>query len=59
VVAVVLVVLAVIVAVAAAVLGSAARAVFAVALYRYASGTGATGPFTSYDLERAVARKGV
>jgi hypothetical protein len=31
--------------------------VFAVALYRYASGTGATGPFTTYDLEHAVARK--
>jgi hypothetical protein len=59
VVAVVLVVLAVIVAVASAVLGSAARAVFAVALYRYASGAGATGPFTSAELERAVARRGV
>ena len=59
VVAVVLVVLAVIAAVAAAVLGSAARAVFAVALYRYASGAGATGPFTSAELERAVARRGV
>jgi len=40
------------------VLGSAARAVFSVALYRYASGTGATGPFTERDLESAVARKG-
>jgi Family of unknown function (DUF6159) len=59
VVAVALIVLGVVVAVAAGVLGSAARAVFAVALYRYASGTGATGPFTTYDLERAVARKGV
>jgi hypothetical protein len=59
VVAVACIVIAVVVAVAAGVLGSAARAVFAVALYRYASGTGATGPFTSYDLERAVARKGV
>jgi hypothetical protein len=58
VVAVSLIVVAVIVAVAAAVLGSAARAVFAVALYRYASGSGATGPFTTYDLERAVARRG-
>jgi hypothetical protein len=48
-----------VVAVAAAVLGSAARAVFAVALYRYASGTGATGPFTTTELERAVGRKGV
>lgn len=46
------------VAVVAGVLGSAARAVFAVALYRYAVGTGATGPFTTDDLERAVARKG-
>jgi hypothetical protein len=44
--------------VAAGVLGSAARAVFSVALYRYASGTGATGPFTERDLESAVARKG-
>jgi hypothetical protein len=57
-VAVGLIVVAVVVAVAAAVLGSAARAVFAVALYRYASGSGATGPFTDYDLERAVAHKG-
>jgi hypothetical protein len=56
--AVVCIAVAVIVAVVAGVLGSAARAVFAVALYRYASGTGSTGPFTSYDLERAVARKG-
>ena len=45
-------------AVAAGVLGSAARSVFAVALYRYASGTGPTGPFTTADLELAVARKG-
>jgi hypothetical protein len=58
VVAVGLIVVAVVVAVAAAVLGSAARAVFAVALYRYASGSGATGPFTTADLERAVARRG-
>jgi hypothetical protein len=57
-VAVACLVLAVLLAVAAGVLGSAARAVFAVALYRYASGTGATGPFTTYDLEHAVARKG-
>ena len=48
----------VLIAVAAGVLGSAARAVFSVALYRYASGTGATGPFTERDLESAVARKG-
>jgi hypothetical protein len=39
------------------VLGSAARAVFSVALYRYASGRGPTGPFTELDLETAVARK--
>lgn len=52
-----LIVVAVLVAIAAGVLGSAAKAVFAVALYRYASGTGATGPFSEYDLERAVARK--
>jgi hypothetical protein len=51
-------VIAVLVVIAAAVLGSAARAVFAVALYRYAAGAGPTGPFTQYDLERAVARKG-
>jgi hypothetical protein len=31
--------------------------VFAVALYRYAAGAGPTGPFTTADLERAVARK--
>ena len=49
--------LAVVVAVAAAVLGSAARAVFAVALYRYASGSDVTGPFSALDLEGAVARK--
>jgi len=48
----------VLIAVVAGVLGSAARAVFSVALYRYASGTGATGPFTERDLESAVARKG-
>jgi len=46
-------------AVAAGVLGSAARSVFAVAVYRYASGAGPTGPFTTADLELAVARKGV
>jgi hypothetical protein len=57
-VAVACIVVAVVVAVGAGVLGSAARAVFAVALYRYAAGTGPTGPFTAYDLERAVARKG-
>jgi Family of unknown function (DUF6159) len=55
--AIVLIGLAVLIAVAAGVLGSAARAVFAVALYRYAAGTGATGPFTQHDLQRAVARK--
>ena len=58
VVAIALLVVGVLVAVAAGVLGSAARAVFSVALYRYASGTGATGPFTERDLESAVARKG-
>ena len=57
VVAIALLVVGVLVAVAAGVLGSAARAVFSVALYRYASGTGATGPFTERDLESAVARK--
>jgi hypothetical protein len=51
-------VLAVLVAVAAGVLGNAARAVFAVALYRHAAGAGATGPFTEQDLDRAVIRKG-
>lgn len=56
-VAVALLVVAVLVAVAAGVLGSAARAVFAVALYRYAAGAGATGPFTERDLESAVARR--
>jgi Family of unknown function (DUF6159) len=43
VVAVALVVVGVLIAVAAAVLGSAARSVFSVALYRYAAGHGATG----------------
>ena len=57
-VAVVCIVVAVLVAVAAGVLGSAARAVFSVALYRYAADAGPTGPFTADDLERAVARKG-
>jgi Family of unknown function (DUF6159) len=56
-VAIVLIVLAVLIAVAAGVLGSAARAVFAVALYRYAAGVGATGPFSNEDLGSAVARK--
>ena len=56
--AIALVVVGVLVAVAAGVLGSAARAVFSVALYRYASGSGGTGPFTEGDLESAVARKG-
>ena len=56
-VAIVLIVPAVLIAVAAGVLGSAARAVFAVALYRYAAGAGATGPFSYHDLESAVTRK--
>ena len=56
--AVSLIVVGVLLAVAAGVLGSAARAVFSVALYRYASGRGPTGPFTEQDLETAVARKG-
>lgn len=56
-VAIVLIALAVLIAVAAGVLGSAARAVFAVALYRYAAGTGGTGPFSERDLESAVARR--
>jgi hypothetical protein len=58
-VAVACVVVGILVAVAAGVLGSAARSVFAVALYRYAAGAGPTGPFTTADLERAVARRGV
>jgi hypothetical protein len=58
VVAVALVVVGVLVAIAAAVLGSAARSVFSVALYRYAAGYGATGPFSEADLQNAVARKG-
>jgi len=57
VVAIALLVVAVLVAVVVGVLGSAARAVFAVALYRYAAGAGATGPFTERDLEGAVLRK--
>jgi hypothetical protein len=56
-VAIAFLVIGVLIAVAAGILGSAARAVFAVALYRYASGSGATGPFTVHDLERAVVRK--
>jgi hypothetical protein len=57
-VAVVCIALGLLIAVAAGVLGSAARAVFAVALYRYASGAGPTGPFGASDLELAVARRG-
>jgi len=57
-VAVVCVVVGILGAVVAGVLGSAARSVFSVALYRYAAGTGPTGPFTTADLESAVARKG-
>lgn len=57
-VAIAFLVVAVLVAVAAGVLGSAARGVFAVALYRYAAGLGGTGPFTERDLDRAVIRKG-
>ena len=56
-VAVVCVVVGILGAVAAGVLGSAARSVFSVALYRYAAGGGPTGPFTAADLESAVARK--
>ena len=49
----------VLIAVAAGVLGSAARAVFSVALYRYASGAGATGPFTERGpRERGRPRRG-
>jgi hypothetical protein len=50
-------VVAILIVVAASIVGSASRAVFAVALYRYATGIGATGPFTEHDLERAVIRK--
>lgn len=57
VIAVALVVVGVLIAIAAAVLGSAARSVFSVALYRYAAGQGATGPFSDADLQSAVARK--
>lgn len=53
----ILLVVAVAIVIAAAVLGSAARAVFSVALYRYASGAAGTGPFTPTELESAVARK--
>lgn len=52
-----LVVVGVLIAVAAGILGSAARGVFAVALYRYAADAGGTGPFTQADLESAVLRK--
>jgi hypothetical protein len=55
--AVALIVVAVLIAIVAGILGTAARAVFAVALYRYAAGTGGTGPFTERDLESAVARR--
>lgn len=52
-----LVVVGVVLAVIAGILGSAARGVFAVALYRYASGSGGTGPFTEAELATAVARR--
>ncbi len=45
---------AIVVVLAASVLGSAARAVFSVALLRYAAGDGAHGPFSAADLESAV-----
>jgi Family of unknown function (DUF6159) len=39
-------------------LGQAAGSVLAVALYRYATGSGETGPFAAEELESAVMRKG-
>jgi hypothetical protein len=45
---------AILVLLVASVLGSAARAIFSVALLRYAAGDGAHGPFSATDLEGAV-----
>lgn len=45
---------AILVVIVASVLGSAARAVFSVALLRYAAGAGAQAPFTAAELESAV-----
>lgn len=45
---------AILVLLVASVLGSAARAVFSVALLRYAAGDAAHGPFSAADLESAV-----
>ncbi len=44
----------VVVGIASLVLGQTASAVFSVALYRYAAGSGSTGPFPTSDLSRAV-----
>ena len=52
-----LIVIAVLIVVAATILGSAARSVFSVALYRHAIGDGATGPFSAGDLQAAVTQK--
>jgi Family of unknown function (DUF6159) len=48
---------AVLVLLVSAVLAAAARAVFSVALLRYATGQGATGPYSAADLEQAVTVK--
>ena len=46
--------IAIVLAVAAAVLARTVGSVFSVALYRFAAGEGATGPFTEDDLRGAV-----
>lgn len=53
----VMIALGVLVAAVALLLGQAARGVFAVALYRYASGSTETGPFSAQDLNGAVSTK--
>jgi len=51
---VVLVAVAIGLIVLAAILAAAARAVFSVALYRFAVGAGTVAPFSEQDLSRAV-----
>lgn len=58
VVAVPLVAIAVVIGIGAIVLGAAARSVFSVALYRFAAGSGSTGPFSTGDLQQSVSSRG-
>jgi hypothetical protein len=53
-VAIALVAVAVLVVIVTSILAAAARAVFSVALYRFATGSGSTAPFSDYDLQQAV-----